>query len=380
MTWDKEWFGPAENSPGDPEWPNGSEESELFDVADDGDDVFDAPELDGGAEPEPEQDRDEPPPEPTLEVDLNGVAFPTPVLAASGCFNSGREMSELVDVSRMGGIVTKSVTLLPARGLPTPRMAETDAGMLNAIGLQNPGIEEFLAKDGPFIAQAPTPVVVSIAGRSIQEYLEVTTEVRTLPNVVAIEANISCPNVERRNLVFACYPELASEVVGAISRITALPVFAKLTADTTDIVAVAEACVRAGAHGLSLINTVLGMSIDTQARRPRLAALTGGLSGPAIRPIAVRAVWQVARALPGVPIFGIGGVTRPRDAIELLMAGAWAVQVGTANFWDPNATVRIADGVMDFLLEHRLESPAAIRELVDRRGGVLEPEPAALRS
>jgi dihydroorotate dehydrogenase (NAD+) catalytic subunit len=348
--------------------------SALFDLADHGGEAFDdrAGANGDGDEFQPEEP-DESVVEPTLAVDLNGVMFPTPVLAASGCFNSGREMSELVDVSRMGGIVTKSVTLLPARGLPTPRMAETEGGMLNAIGLQNPGVEEFMAKDGPFIAQAPTPVVVSIAGRSVQEYLEVTTEVRTLPNVVGIEANISCPNVERRNLVFACYPELASEVVGAISRITALPVFAKLTADTTDIVAVAEACVRAGAHGLSLINTVLGMSIDTRAGRPKLAAMTGGLSGPAIRPIAVRAVWQVSQALPGVPIFGIGGITKATDAIEFLMAGAWAVQVGTANFFDPTVTVTIADGLMNFMRERRLESPAAIRDLVDRHDAFLEP-------
>jgi dihydroorotate dehydrogenase (NAD+) catalytic subunit len=305
------------------------------------------------------------PVEPTLGVDLNGVRFPTPVLAASGCFNSGREMAELVDLSLVGGIVTKSVTLAPTRGLPTPRMAETEAGMLNAIGLQNPGVEEFLAKDGGFIARAPAPVVVSVAGRSIEEYLQVTTLVRNLPNVVAIEANISCPNVERRNLVFACHPELASEVVGAVSRLTAIPVFAKLTADTTNIVEVAEACVRAGAHGLSLINTVLGMAIDVERARPKLGAVTGGLSGPAIRPIAVRCIWQVSHALPGIPIMGIGGVTRARDAIELMMAGAWAVQVGTANFFDPSATATIAEGVREFLRERRLASPADLREQVE---------------
>jgi dihydroorotate dehydrogenase (NAD+) catalytic subunit len=303
--------------------------------------------------------------ESTLGVDLNGVRFPTPVIAASGCFNSGREMAELVDLSRLGGIVTKSVTLAPTKGLPTPRMAETDAGMLNAIGLQNPGVEEFLAKDGGFIARAPVPVVVSIAGRSIDEYLQVATLVRQLPNVVAIEANISCPNVERRNLVFACYPELAAEVVGALSRLTALPVFAKLTADTTNIVEVADACVRAGAHGLSLINTVLGMAIDVDSARPKLGAVTGGLSGPAMRPVAVRCIWQVSRALPGVPIMGIGGVTRPRDAVELMMAGAWAVQVGTANFFDPTATATIADGVLAFLQERGLSSPADLRDLVE---------------
>ncbi len=329
---------------------------------------------DGHASPDGDGDpRDEAPPEPTLDVDLNGVWFPTPVLAASGCFNSGREMSELIDLSRLGGVVTKSITLGPTKGLPTPRMAETDSGMLNAIGLQNPGVEEFLAKDGPFITQAPCPVIASIAGRSVEEYLQVTMDVRQVPNVVAIEANISCPNVERRNLVFACYPDLAAEVIGAISRITSLPVFAKLTADTTNIVEVAEACMRAGAHGLSLINTLLGMAIDVERHRPKLGAITGGLSGPAIRPVAVRCIWQVSRALPGVPIIGIGGVTNARDAIELMMAGAWAVEVGTANFFDPSATIQIADGVLEFLRTHGLASPAELRELVKGADDVAEP-------
>ncbi len=307
-------------------------------------------------------DHDGAAPEPTLEVDLAGVRFPTPILGASGCFNSGKEMASLIDLSRVGGIVTKSVTLLPTRGLPTPRMAETDAGMLNAIGLQNPGVEEFLAKDGPFIEQAPVPVVVSIAGRSVEEYLQVASIVRTLPNVVALEANISCPNVERRNQVFACHPDMAAEVIGAMSRLTALPVFAKLTADTTSIVDVADACVRAGAHGLSLINTLLGMAIDTETLRPKLGAITGGLSGPAIRPIAVRCIYQVSRALPDVPIIGIGGVVTARDAVELMLAGAWAVQVGTANFFDPHATIRVADGVREYLRARGMRGPEELRE------------------
>jgi dihydroorotate dehydrogenase (NAD+) catalytic subunit len=300
--------------------------------------------------------------EPTMAVDLNGVRFPTPVLGASGCFGSGKELSSLIDLSRVGGIVTKSVTLMPTKGLPTPRMAETDAGMLNAIGLQNPGVEEFMAKDGPFIEQAPVPVVVSIAGRTLEEYLQVASIVRTMPNVVALEANISCPNVERRNQVFACHPDMAAEVIGAISRLTAMPVFAKLTADTTSIVEVADACVRAGAHGLSLINTLLGMAVDTETFRPKLGAVTGGLSGPAIRPIAVRCIHQVARALPHVPIIGIGGVVTALDAVELMLAGAWAVQVGTANFFDPHATIRVADGVRAYLRSKGMTAPADLRE------------------
>jgi dihydroorotate dehydrogenase (NAD+) catalytic subunit len=269
-------------------------------------------------------------PPPSLALDLDGISLPTPILAASGCFNTGREMSQLVDVKRMGGIVTKSVTLGPTRGLHTPRMAEVTSGMLNAIGLQNSGLDAFMEKEAPWIG---------------------------------IEANISCPNVERRNQVFACHPDQAAEVVGAMSRLTSLPIFAKLTADVTDIVEVAEACIRAGAHGLSLINTLLGPAIDVETFRPRLGAVTGGLSGPAIHPIAVRCVYQVARAFPKVPIMGIGGVASARDAIELMLAGAWAVQVGTANFYEPEATIKIAEGVADFLARKGLSGP---RDLVGR--------------
>ena len=182
---------------------------------------------------------------PSLAVDLNGVVLPSPVLAASGCFNSGKEMAPLVDLSRVGGIVTKSVTLHPTKGLPTPRMAETPSGMLNAIGLQNSGVSEFMAKDAPFIAAAGVPVFVSVAGSSVDEFIQVTVRVRDIPGVVGIEANISCPNVERRNQVFACHPDQSAEVVGAMTRLTRLPVFAKLTADVTNIVEVAEACLRA---------------------------------------------------------------------------------------------------------------------------------------
>ncbi len=315
------------------------------------------------------------PPEPSLEVDLNGVRFATPVLAASGCFNTGREMAELVDLSRVGGIVTKSVTLNPRKGMPVPRMAETSSGMLNAIGLQNVGVTEFRAKEAPWIEGllGVTPVIVSIAGRSVEEYAQVTIRVRDLPGVVAIEANISCPNVERRNQVFACHPDQAMEVVGAMSRLTVVPVFAKLTADVTNIVEVAEACVRAGAHGLSLINTLLGMAIDVETFRPKLGAVTGGLSGPAIKPVAVRCVHQVAQALPDVPILGIGGIRTAKDAVEFLLAGAWAVQVGTANFFDPQATVRIADGVRDFLARKGLRGPADLRGRVKVEDRVREP-------
>jgi dihydroorotate dehydrogenase (NAD+) catalytic subunit len=311
---------------------------------------------------------------PSLAVDLNGVAFPSPVLAASGCFNAGREMAEIVDLRRIGGIVTKSVTLHPTKGLPVPRMAETPSGMLNAIGLQNPGVEGFLAKEAPFIEEAGLPVLLSIAGKSVEEFTQVTMRLRNLPGVVAIEANISCPNVERRNQVFACHPHDAAEVIGTMSRITTLPIFAKLTADVTNIVEVAEACVRAGAHGLSLINTLLGMSIDTETFRPELGAVTGGLSGPAIRPVAIRCVYQVAQALPEVPLIGIGGIRTANDAIEFLLAGAWAVQIGTANFFDPDVMADVGDGIRAFLARKALSSPEDLRGKVEL--GRRVPEPA----
>ena len=297
----------------------------------------------------------------SLVTDLNGVVFPTPVLGASGTFGSGRELAQVMDLSKVGGIVTKSVTPRPVKGMATPRMVETPSGMLNAIGLQNPGLEEFLRKDGPLIERAGVPVIVSIAGKSVNEFLQVAAGIHRIRGVVAIEANISCPNVERRNLVFACHPDMASEVVGAVARFSNLPVFAKLTPDVTNIVQVAEACVRAGAHGLSLINTTLGMAIDVETFTPKLGGVTGGLSGPAIRPIAVRCVYQVAQALPHVPIIGMGGIRTAGDAVEFLLAGAWAVAVGTANFFNPHAPIEVAQGIGAFLARKGLRSPADLR-------------------
>ena len=309
----------------------------------------------------------------SLGVDLGGVAFSSPVLTASGTFGSGKEMARLIDLQGVGGIVTKSVTVEPRRGLPVPRMAETSSGMLNAIGLQNPGVEEFLSKDAPFISSVGVPVIVSIAGKTVGEFVDVATRVSAIPGVVAIEANISCPNVERRNQVFACYPDQAAEVIAAVSRSTRAPVFAKLTADTTDIVAVAEACVAAGAHGLSLINTLLGMAIDVETFRPKLGGVTGGLSGPAIRPIAIRCVHQVARALPDVPIIGIGGVASAEDAVEFLLAGAWAVQVGTANFYRPSAANDVAAGIAAYLMRKDLSHPGELRGKVKVPSDAPEP-------
>jgi dihydroorotate dehydrogenase (NAD+) catalytic subunit len=298
-----------------------------------------------------------------LSVDLCGVRLTTPVLAASGCFGFGREMAGWVDLAALGGIVTKSVSLEPRRGRPTPRTAETPSGMLNAIGLQNPGVEAFCAGDLRFLAEAGATVVASLVGRGPGEFARLAARLDGEPGVALVELNLSCPNVEHRGEVFAADPAAAAEVVRVVKAATGTPVLAKLTADVTDLVAVARAVVDAGADGLTLINTLLGMAVDVRRRRPRLAAVTGGLSGPAIRPVAVRCVWQVAQALPGVPIVGTGGVVSGEDAAEFLLVGATAVAVGTASFINPRAVVEVADGLERYLAAAGAASPGELPAL-----------------
>jgi dihydroorotate dehydrogenase (NAD+) catalytic subunit len=278
-----------------------------------------------------------------LTTALAGVSLPNPVLTASGCAAAGRELNQFFDVAEIGAVVTKSIMLAPRSGRATPRMAETPSGMLNSIGLQGPGIDAFLAHDLPWLHERGARAVVSIAGGSVEEYAELARRLRGAPGLTALEVNISCPNVSNRGLVFACDPRSAAEVVAAVRRETApaVPVFAKLSPDVTDIVAVARSCVAAGADGLSMINTLLGMAIDVDRMRPVLAGVTGGLSGPAIKPVAVRCVWQVRAALPDIPIIGMGGVRTGLDALELMLAGATAVSVGTAVFSDPGAPLRV---------------------------------------
>jgi dihydroorotate dehydrogenase (NAD+) catalytic subunit len=280
---------------------------------------------------------------PDLRTRLGHVELPNPILTASGCASAGRELAQFIDVSKIGAIVTKSVMLAPRAGRPTPRMAETSSGMLNSIGLQGPGIDAFLQRDLPWLLSRGARTVVSIAGGSVEEYAELAARLSDAAGVTAIEVNISCPNVEHRGQVFACDPVDAGAVIEAVRARTRydIPVFAKLSPDVTDIVEIARSCVSAGADGLSMINTLLGMVIDTDTMRPALAGLTGGLSGPAIRPIAVRCIWQVRAALPDVPIIGMGGVMTGRDALELIAAGASMVSVGTAIFHDPSACARI---------------------------------------
>lgn len=285
------------------------------------------------------------PPVVDLTTRLAGVEFPNPVFTASGCAAAGQELDQFFDVTALGGVVTKSIMVEPRSGRATPRMAETPSGMVNSIGLQGPGIDAFLEHDLAWLAERGARAVVSIAGGSVDDYARLATLLKGRPGLSMVEVNISCPNVEDRGQVFACDPRAASDVVAAVRRNTApgVPVFAKLSPDVTDIAAIARSCVAAGADGLSVINTLLGLVIDTTTMRPVLGGVTGGLSGPAIRPVAVRCVWQVHQALPDVPILGMGGIRTGLDALEFVLAGASAVSVGTTVFGDPTAPVRILD-------------------------------------
>ena len=283
-------------------------------------------------------------PGPDMSTTLGRIELPDPVLTASGCAAAGRELPPFLDLTAIGAVVTKSIMLNARSGRPTPRMAETPSGMLNSIGLQGPGVEEFVAKDLRWLREHGIRTVVSIAGGSVAEYQKLAQRLRHEPGISAIEVNISCPNVESRGQVFACDPFSAGSVVQVVRRHSApdMPVLAKLSPDVTDIVAIAKSVLEAGADGLSLINTLLGMVIDPDTMRPMLGGMTGGLSGPAIRPVAVRAVWQVHAAYPRVPILGMGGIRTGQDAFEFLLAGASAVSVGTAVFNDPSAPARIS--------------------------------------
>jgi dihydroorotate dehydrogenase (NAD+) catalytic subunit len=280
-------------------------------------------------------DRAIPEAEVDLAVELAGLRLDNPITTASGCFASGAEIDRFYDITELGAIIVKSITLEPREGLPTPRMSETPSGMLNAIGLQNPGIDAWLAKDLPWLQERGARVIASLAGRTVDDYREVARRLQGHDAIVALEVNLSCPNVEDRGLVFACSPTDSAAVIRAVHGETDLPILAKLTSDVTDIVTVARAVVAAGADGLTLINTLLGMSIHPETGRPELYNTYGGLSGPAIRPVAVRNVHQVHQALPTVPILGCGGARDVTDVVQFLRAGASAVSVGTATFVDP---------------------------------------------
>lgn len=295
-----------------------------------------------------------------LEVDAaRGLRLKNPVLTASGTFGQGLEYAELIDVSRLGAIVNKGTTPNARPGNPQYRIAETPAGILNSIGLENPGAEEVARIYGPKWAKLRVPVIVNVAGYSVDDYVFVVETLAQTPGVVAFELNISCPNV-KGGMLFGFDPVLAGDVTRAVRETTDLPIIVKLTPNAPDVVAVARACEDAGADGLTAINTVLGMRIDVAKRRPVLGTGSGGLSGPAIRPIAVHLTYQVAQAV-SIPIIGAGGVTDAHDALEFLMAGASAVQVGTATFADPLAPLRVIEGLAAYVKENGLGS---IRDII----------------
>ncbi|MCL6471611.1 MAG: dihydroorotate dehydrogenase [Firmicutes bacterium] len=285
-----------------------------------------------------------------LSVTLAGIKLKNPVMPASGTFGSGREFSEFFDISRLGAIVAKTVTLKPRHGNMPPRVCEVTSGMLNSIGLQNEGLDHFLEHDLPFMRKFKIPIIVNIAGNTLEEYAQICRDLRGVPGINAIELNISCPNIKAGGIAFGASARLAEQVTAAARYNTDYPLIVKLTPNVYNISKIARAVVSAGADAVSLINTLVGMSIDLNTFKPMLANITGGLSGPAIKPVAVRMVWEVAQSV-NVPIIGIGGIMTAEDAIEFFLAGATAVAVGTANFINPRVMIEIIEGIEKFLDE-----------------------------
>ncbi|MFZ5775184.1 MAG: dihydroorotate dehydrogenase [Thermodesulfobacteriota bacterium] len=292
---------------------------------------------------------------PNLAIRIGDVTFKNPVMTASGTFGYAREFEPYLNLHRLGGVVVKGISLTPRPGNPPPRIVETAAGMLNAIGLENVGLDRFVAEKMPYLREIGTQVLVNILGDSLEEYATLARELDGVSGIAAIEVNISCPNVKKGGVAFGTDPAMARAVTETVRANTSRPVIIKLSPNVTDITAIAKAVEDGGAHAVSLINTLLGMAIDIRSRRPRLANVVGGLSGPAIKPVALRMVWQVARAV-SIPVIGIGGISNTTDAIEFLLAGASAVQVGTANFVNPRAAEEIVEGMAQYLQEQQLES------------------------
>ena len=297
-----------------------------------------------------------------LKTILGGIELLNPVLVASGTFGAGREGAAFVDLHQMGGIIVKSMTVSPWKGKPTPRMCETPSGMLNAIGIQNKGVDHFLSEDLPWLLKRKATVFASIAGNTVDEFVKVADKLRTGGRgIAAVEVNISCPNLDDRNNMFAHSKESTAAVVGKVKdALKRVPVFPKLSPNVTSLSEIAEAALDAGADGLSLVNTVFGMSIDVETRRPKLAGVVGGLSGPAIHPVAVRAVHEVHQTFPHVPIIGQGGVASADDALQLMLAGASAVAVGTQNFINPRASIEVAEGISAYMDRHKVTDVSEI--------------------
>ncbi len=309
----------------------------------------------------------------SLAVEVAGLRFKNPLIAASGTFGYGVEYEGLLDLSRLGGLVSKGLYLEPRDGCPTPRIVETPSGLLNAIGLQGVGVRGFVMDVLPRLARYDTVVLVNICGDTVEEYAEVARILDGAPGVRGLEINISCPNVKKGGMAFGGDPVMTHEVVAAVRKATRLPVIPKLSPNVGDIAVFARAAEEAGADALSCINTLLGLVVDVEARKPRLAFGTGGLSGPAIRPVAVRMAWQAARAVK-VPVIGIGGITSARDALEFLIAGCRAVQIGTANFVDPGLYDRMLEELAEYLERHGLADVNQVVGTLQYPPG-MEPEP-----
>jgi dihydroorotate dehydrogenase (NAD+) catalytic subunit len=300
--------------------------------------------------------------DPSLLTRLGPLELRNPVLVASGTFGSGREGAAFVDLQELGGIIVKSMTAAPWKGKPTPRMTETPSGMLNAIGIQNKGVDHFVSESLPWLIRQKANVFASIAGNTVEEFVRVADRLRPVANkLTAIEINISCPNLEDRNNMFSHSPNATAAVVRQVrSSVGRVPLFPKLSPNVTSLSEIADAALNAGADGVSLINTVLGMAVDVETRRPKLAGVVGGLSGPAILPIAVRAVHEIHRNFPHVPIIGQGGIQNASDALQLMLAGASAVAVGTINFVNPRASIEVTEGIGDYMRRHGISTTAEL--------------------
>ncbi|MCR4765514.1 MAG: dihydroorotate dehydrogenase [Bacteroidaceae bacterium] len=290
-----------------------------------------------------------------LKVNIGELKLKNPVLTASGTFGYGEEFADFIDLTRLGGFIVKGTTLHPREGNPYPRMAETPHGMLNAVGLQNKGVHYFVEHIYPRLKDIDTNVIVNVSGSSVEDYSETAAIIDELEHIPAIELNISCPNVKHGGMTFGVQPSAAAEVVSAVRKAYHKTLIVKLTPNVTDITEIAKAVEGAGADSVSLINTMLGMAIDAERRKPLLSTVTGGLSGPCVKPVALRMVWQVAKAVK-VPVVGLGGIMNATDAIEFLLAGASAIELGTANFIDPAITVKVVDGINEYLDRHGFKS------------------------
>ena len=296
---------------------------------------------------------------PDLKVNLGAIELQNPVMTASGTFGYAREFEGLVDLNRLGAIIVKGLSLEPTKGNPPPRIVETPCGMLNAIGLENVGIDVFVQEKLPFLQTLFPPIFANIYGTSIEEYAELAARIDELEAISGVEVNISCPNVKAGGIAFGADPNSAFKVVKAVRKKTSKQLIVKLSPNVTDIIIIARSAEEAGADALSLINTITGMAIDIETRRPKIANITGGLSGPAIKPVALRMVWQVAQAAK-IPVVGIGGIMTAIDALEFFIAGATAVQIGTANFVNPHTTLDIIDGIEKFLVRKKIDRLADI--------------------